>query len=87
MSIKKLRLYKTLILPAAAVCLDTQQDLEDFERNMLRIIFWPVKEQGCWQQVVMLLKKKKFTIMQSKLTIMQKIPQDVQLILSIIPDT
>lgn len=52
----KVRLYKTLILPVLLYAsetwtlnLDTQRALEAFERKVLRTIFGPVQEQGCWR--------------------------------------
>ncbi|GBM91045.1 hypothetical protein AVEN_147503-1 [Araneus ventricosus] len=51
-----MRLYKTLILPvllyASETCtlnVDVQRALETFERKLLRTIFRPVQEQGCWR--------------------------------------
>lgn len=52
----KLRVYKTLILPVLlygsetwTLNLDIQRSLETFERKILRTIFGPVQEHGCWR--------------------------------------
>ncbi|GBM24228.1 hypothetical protein AVEN_272050-1 [Araneus ventricosus] len=52
----KMRLYKTLISPVLlyasetwALNVDVQRALETFERKVLRTIFGPVQEQGCWR--------------------------------------
>ncbi|GBL83882.1 hypothetical protein AVEN_229675-1 [Araneus ventricosus] len=51
-----MRLYKTLILPVLLYAsetwtlnVDVQRALETFERKVLRTIFGPVQEQGCWR--------------------------------------
>ncbi|GBM84301.1 hypothetical protein AVEN_1906-1 [Araneus ventricosus] len=52
----KMRLYKTLLLPVLLYAsetwtlnVDVQRALETFERKVLRTIFGPVQEQGCWR--------------------------------------
>ncbi|GBM97204.1 hypothetical protein AVEN_121995-1 [Araneus ventricosus] len=52
----KMRLYKTLIMPLLLYAsetwtlnVDVQRALETFERKVLRTIFGPVQEQGCWR--------------------------------------
>ncbi|KMQ81618.1 endonuclease-reverse transcriptase [Lasius niger] len=51
-----MKLYKTLILPVLLYASETwtlnsdvQRALETFERKVLRTIFGPVQEQGCWR--------------------------------------
>ncbi|GBL82279.1 hypothetical protein AVEN_252452-1 [Araneus ventricosus] len=51
-----MRLYKTLVLPVLLYAsetwtlnLDVQRVLETSERKVLKTIFGPVQEQGCWR--------------------------------------